>query len=354
MKPFALDTAGSTPDALRRHAGAGDTHWLMGGTTQVDLMKLNVLEPDRLVDITPLRNTATPPEDRDGTIQISAFMSMHDAAGHALLRRRLPMLVESLSQAASRQIRMMASLGGNVLQRTRCGYYRDTSWKACNRRDPGSGCAARENTAWAHAVLGTSEACIAIYPGDLAQALVALDATIEVEGVNRAPRLMRFADLHRLPGRTPELQWNLTAGDLITGFRIPAQPWMARSRYVKVRDRASYEFALASAAVALDLDPSGTVREARIGLGGGCYGSLAGARGRGIARGPACRRIERQPGRGDCLPVRGGATRHAAPPRSRQSDAGPRAGRGRRNGDRAWLSRRPSARRCRAWTASPR
>jgi xanthine dehydrogenase YagS FAD-binding subunit len=160
----------------------------------------------------------------------------------------------------------MASLGGNVLQRTRCSYFRDTRWAACNKRNPGSGCAALNGVTRKLAILGTSESCIATYPGDFAQALVALDATVEIAGPTGA-RSLRFEDLHRLPGSTPHIETNLQPGELITGFRVPAGGWTHRSLYLKIRDRESYEFALASAAVAVELDGK-TVKQARIALGG--------------------------------------------------------------------------------------
>jgi xanthine dehydrogenase YagS FAD-binding subunit len=160
----------------------------------------------------------------------------------------------------------MATLGGNVLQRTRCNYFRDTSWSACNKRNPGSGCAAVDGLNRQHAVLGTSKDCIATYPGDFAQALLALDANVDIAGAN-GDRTMPFAALHRMPGSTPNVETALVPGDVITGFTIPAGPWTRRSLYMKIRDRQSYEFALASAAVALDL-VDGVVKQARIALGG--------------------------------------------------------------------------------------
>jgi xanthine dehydrogenase YagS FAD-binding subunit len=176
------------------------------------------------------------------------------------------MIAQALQLAASAQIRNMASLGGNVLQRTRCNYFRDTSYANCNKRNPGSGCAAMEGINRMHAVLGTSEQCIATYPGDFAQALIALDAQVELNG-RRGNREIAFASLHRPPGETPEVETTLTPGELITAFRVPTTPFARRSLYLKIRDRESYEFALASAAVALDID-GGTVRQARIALGG--------------------------------------------------------------------------------------
>ena len=160
----------------------------------------------------------------------------------------------------------MASLGGNILQRTRCNYFRDTAWAACNKRNPGSGCAALDGINRQHAVLGASANCIALYPGDFAQALIALDATLSVTG-SSGTRSIPFATLHRQPGDTPHIETTLAPGDLITDITVPAGPWTRRSLYMKIRDRQSYEFALASAAVALHLD-GGIVRQARIALGG--------------------------------------------------------------------------------------
>jgi xanthine dehydrogenase YagS FAD-binding subunit len=191
---------------------------------------------------------------------------MNEAESHAEIVRDYPVIAQSLRLAASPQIRNMASLGGNVLQRTRCPYFRDTSWAACNKRVPGSGCAAMHGVARRLAVLGTSDHCIANYPGDFAVALTALDAQIDLLGPN-GRRSLAFEDLHRLPGASPHLETILAPGEIITAFRIPAAPFARRSLFLKIRDRESYEFALASAAVALDLS-AGVVREARIGLGG--------------------------------------------------------------------------------------
>jgi xanthine dehydrogenase YagS FAD-binding subunit len=191
---------------------------------------------------------------------------MSQAANHPVLRRDFPVIVQSLELAASPQLRNMASLAGNVLQRTRCPYFRDVSYTNCNKRLPGSGCAALEGVNRQHAVLGTSEACIATYPGDFAQALIALDATVEIGGAE-GTRVIPFASLHQTPGVKPQIETILAPGELITAFEIPAAPWTRRSLYLKIRDRESYEFALASAAVALDL-AGGRVREAHIALGG--------------------------------------------------------------------------------------
>jgi xanthine dehydrogenase YagS FAD-binding subunit len=180
------------------------------------------------------------------------------------IQRNYPVIADSLKLAASPQLRNMASLGGNVLQRTRCTYFRDVSYEACNKRNPGSGCAAMEGFNRAHAILGTSDQCIATYPGDFAQALIALDATVEIMSKSGV-RTMPFADLHKAPGKSPQIETSLLPGELISAFSIQGR-W-PRSTYLKVRDRQSYEFALSSAAVALDVQ-DGTVRDARVALGG--------------------------------------------------------------------------------------
>ena len=274
MRPFTYERADSPEAATRLAAVPADAHvrapvqFLAGGTTLLDLMKLDVMRPDRLVDINPLADTRLGRiEAGEHGLRLGALVRMAEAAEHPAVRRDYPVVAQALQQAASQQLRNMASLGGNVLQRTRCPYFRDTSWPQCNKREPGSGCAALGGVNRQHAVLGTNDRCIATYPGDLAQALVALDAAVEVAGPNGA-RTLPFASLHRPPGDTPHVETTLVPGELITALTVPAAPWTRRSLYLKVRDRASYEFALASAAVALDLAPDGMVREARIGLGG--------------------------------------------------------------------------------------
>ena len=189
---------------------------------------------------------------------------MSDVADNPDIRRNYPVIAETLNLAASPQLRNMAALGGNVLQRTRCTYFRDVSYGNCNKRNPGSGCAALDGFNRTQAVLGTSPHCIATYPGDFAQALIALDATVEITG-RSGVRTIPFAQLHKAPGDSPQIETSLSSGELISGFTIPGR-W-PRSVYLKTRDRQSYEFALASAAIALDLD-NGTVRDARVALGG--------------------------------------------------------------------------------------
>jgi xanthine dehydrogenase YagS FAD-binding subunit len=241
--------------------------YIAGGTNLTDYMALEVIKPHRLIDINPLpASRYAQIEATEQGLRFGALVRMSQAEEHPLVRSRYPVIRDTLVLAASRQIRNMASLGGNVLQRTRCEYFRETSW-GCNRRAPGSGCSALLGVNRQHAILGTSEHCIATYPGDLAQALIALDATVDTIGAPSGPRRIRFAQLHRQPGNTPHIETTLHPAELITHINVPAGPWTARSRYVKVRDRESYQFALTSAAVALHLDGA-TVREARIALGG--------------------------------------------------------------------------------------
>ncbi len=273
MRPFEYSRAGDALDAVRAASVAAPSptespvQYLGGGTTLVDLMKLDVMRPTRLVDITGLdRKRYGAVEVGDKGVRIGALARMSEVADNAELRRDYPVVTDALWLAASQQLRVMARVGGNVLQRTRCSYFRDTKFTSCNKREPGSGCAALEGQNRGHAILGGSGDCIAMYPGDWAQALIALDANVEVLGSGGA-RSIRFADLHRPPGSTPQIETVLKPGDLITAFVIPASPVAKRSLYRKVRDRESYAFASASAAVALDLDGD-TVRDARIALGG--------------------------------------------------------------------------------------
>jgi xanthine dehydrogenase YagS FAD-binding subunit len=273
MRPFHYEHAPDRATALRAGAATrGPSHieapvqYLAGGTTLIDLMKLDVMRPSTLVDINALaREDGGIRADAD-QLRLGALARMSEVEAHPAVRRDYPVIAQTMLLAASPQIRNMASLGGNVLQRTRCPYFRDTSFSACNKRSPGSGCAALEGVNRRLAVLGVSDHCIANYPGDFAIALAALGATVDLEGPS-GRRVIAFEDLHRLPGDTPHIETNLAPGELITGFAVPAGPWTRRSLYLKIRDRESYEFALAAAAVGLDLE-GGVVREARIGLGG--------------------------------------------------------------------------------------
>ncbi|MGX5832329.1 FAD binding domain-containing protein [Mesorhizobium sp. 43Arga] len=275
MRPFVYEqpTDISTAVALASRFTTNDdqptrakAQFIAGGTNLADYMKLGVAEPDRLLDLNRLKD----PGLRqilvtDDGLRFGALVRMGEVSDHAEVKRRYPVIADSLRLAASGQIRNMASLAGNVLQRTRCEYFRETSWP-CNKRVPGSGCAAMEGFNRQHAVFGASDACIATYHGDFAQALIALDAVVHAEG-SRGGRKIPLAKLHRRPGDTPHIETDLAADEIITAIGVPAIPWARRSMYLKIRDRESYAFALASAAVALDLD-EGAVREARIALGG--------------------------------------------------------------------------------------
>lgn len=264
MRPFRHQAPSTLREALDAAADS-TTSYLGGGTTLVDLMKLDVLRPAQLVDLAMLPELSLI-EAKPTGLHIGALARMADVAAHPVVRREYPALSQSLLLAASPQIRNMARVGGNLVQRTRCSYYRDISFEMCNRRSPGSGCAAIQGNNRGHAILGTSAHCIATYPGDFAVALVALGATLELRDRHET-RLMPLERLHRLPGSTPDLETTLKTGEMITAIHVPAGPWTRRSLYLKIRDRSSYSFALASAAVALSLDGD-RVREARIGLGG--------------------------------------------------------------------------------------
>lgn len=263
MQPFDYQRPTRDTSAVEQYGK--DSAFLAGGTNLVDYMRLEVSRPQRLIDINHLDAKFRQIEVTEDGLRFGALVRMAEAEDHPHVRDHYPVIHDTLRLAASRQIRNMATLGGNPLQRTRCEYFREISWP-CNRRQPGSGCAAMEGVNRQHAVLGTSEHCIATYPGDFAQALILLDATVETRSPMGA-RMIAFARLHRLPGDTPHIETILEAGELITAIRIPAGAWTRRSCYVKVRDRDSYQFSLASAAVALDLDGD-TIRSARIALGG--------------------------------------------------------------------------------------
>jgi xanthine dehydrogenase YagS FAD-binding subunit len=273
MRPFSYHRATDPYSAAQFIAASATGHtpltdgtvqFLAGGTTLVDLMKLDVMRPATVVDINPLAAQWSAIALDGNGVQLGALARMSDVADHDGIQRNYPVIADTLKLAASAQLRNMATLGGNVLQRTRCNYFRDVSYDNCNKRNPGSGCAALEGFNRTHAVLGTSEQCIATYPGDFAQALIALDAVVNVVGRSGA-RQIPFAQLHKAPGATPQIETILAEGELITGFSIPGR-W-PRSVYLKARDRQSYEFALASAAVALDMQ-DGIVRDARVAVGG--------------------------------------------------------------------------------------
>ncbi|WP_410641749.1 FAD binding domain-containing protein [Amycolatopsis sp. lyj-346] len=261
MRAYDFTRPGSVDRALR-DARDGSAY-VAGGTTLVDLMKLEVLTPSRVVDINrlPLHGVTV---DRTG-LHIGALERMSDVARHDAVRSRYPVISQALELSASPQLRNMASMGGNLLQRTRCSYFRDVS-TPCNKRTPGSGCAAVAGHNRMHAVFGTSDACVATHASDVAVALVALEAQVHLTG-RTGPRTLPLAGFYRLPGRTPHVENQLRAGELVTGLTVPHLPWATRSAYLKVRDRQSYEFALTSAAIALDIG-RGVIRGARVAAGG--------------------------------------------------------------------------------------
>ncbi|KYG21600.1 FAD-binding molybdopterin dehydrogenase, partial [Bradyrhizobium sp. AT1] len=236
----ALSAAAAANDVLTKAAAQP----LAGGTTLIDLMKLDVMRPAAIVDINPLAHAWSAIEPGTDGLRLGALAKMSNVAAHDGIQRHYPVIANSLKLAASAQLRNMATLGGNVMQRTRCSYFRDVSYENCNKRNPGSGCAAMDGVNRMHAVLGVSDQCIATYPGDFAQALVALDAMVEITG-RSGTRNLPFAELHKAPGNTPDIETTLKPGELISAFSISGR-W-PRSVYLKARDRQSYEFALSSA-----------------------------------------------------------------------------------------------------------
>jgi xanthine dehydrogenase YagS FAD-binding subunit len=260
----AFDLAGAPdPAAAVSLAAAPDAKYIAGGTDLMQLMKDGVERPRRLVDLAglPLDAIADGPEG----LAVGALVTMADLAVHPVVVERYPVVAAALLASASPQVRNMATIGGNLLQRTRCGYFRDTGFP-CNKREPGSGCPAIPGENRMHAILGGSELCVATHPSDLAVALVMLGATLEVSGP-AGPRRLAVGALHRLPGDAPERDTVLAPGDLITALRLPADPLFRRSAYLKVRDRASFEFALVSAAAAIELT-DGRIARARLAAGG--------------------------------------------------------------------------------------
>jgi xanthine dehydrogenase YagS FAD-binding subunit len=263
MHPFEYSRATDAAHALTSGAKP-QTKFVAGGTNLIDLMKCEVERPARLVDINALPLATI--EAVKGGIRIGALARMSDVAANALVRQHAPAISQALLASASPQLRNAASIGGNLMQRTRCPYFRELTWTPCNKRNPGSGCSAIEGDNRMHAILGTSEHCIATHPSDFAVAVAALDAVIALRGPN-GERHVAAVDFHLLPGSTPQLEHDLKHGELITSVFIPDAPHTHHSSYLKVRDRASYEFALASAAVGLNVE-NGVIRSARVALGG--------------------------------------------------------------------------------------
>jgi xanthine dehydrogenase YagS FAD-binding subunit len=263
MEPFKLIRVPDNLTAIHS-AGVDRSKFIAGGTNMLDLMKLNIETPKQVVDINKL-SLYKIDELPNGGVRIGALVKNSDLSYHPYIIKNFPVLSEALLSGASPQLRNMATTGGNLMQRTRCPYFYNTDF-ACNKRLPGSGCAALSGYNRMNAVLGTSDKCIATHPSDMCVALAALGAVIHVQGI-KGTRTIPFADFHLLPGQTPHIEHNLKQDELITHIEIPALPFAAKSHYLKVRDRASYEFALTSAAVALDIQ-NGTIRGARIALGG--------------------------------------------------------------------------------------
>ncbi len=264
MNPFAYTRATNQQAAIQAIMQQ-NAKFIAGGTNLLDLMKENVEQPARLVDINRLELTQI--AERDGGLRLGALAKNGDTANHRLVRERYPLVTQAILAGASAQLRNAATNGGNLMQRTRCYYFYDTAMP-CNKRAPGSGCGALEGFSRIHAIFGTSPLCIATHPSDMCVALAALDAVVQVEGP-RGARSIPFAEFHRLPGETPELDTNLQRDELITAIDLPAtaNAFADHSYYLKVRDRASYAFALVSVAAALDIR-NGIIEEARVAMGG--------------------------------------------------------------------------------------
>jgi xanthine dehydrogenase YagS FAD-binding subunit len=264
MNNFAYARASDVADAVRRIAGDPDAKFIAGGTNLIDLMKENVARPSLLIDITqlPLRRVE---DTQDGGLRIGALVPNSDLAYHPQIEARYPLLASAILAGASPQLRNMASTGGNLLQRTRCMYFYDTT-TPCNKRTPGSGCSALEGINRMHAILGASPHCIATHPSDMCVALAALEARVLAAG-SAGERSIAFADFHRLPGDMPHVDSTLREDEIITAIELPPQGFAGNYSYLKVRDRLSYAFALVSVAVGLEMNGD-TIRQARLALGG--------------------------------------------------------------------------------------
>jgi xanthine dehydrogenase YagS FAD-binding subunit len=269
MRPFKYTRATDAANAVQTASANNNSKFLAGGTNILDLMKEDVERPDELVDITRLNltNIKTVSDGANkGGVSIGGLGKNTDAANHPLVRQNYPLLSQAILAGASAQIRNMATNGGNLNQRTRCPYFYDVAMP-CNKREPGTGCGALEGVNRMHAVFGWSKDCVAVNPSDMCVALVALDATVKVQGTDGKERSIPFADYHRLPGDTPQKDNNLNPGELITAIEIPKNNFADKSYYLKVRDRASYAFALVSVAAALETNGN-KISQARIAMGG--------------------------------------------------------------------------------------
>jgi xanthine dehydrogenase YagS FAD-binding subunit len=264
MIGFEYSRASNVADAVTQMTASPGAKFVAGGTNLVDLMKVYVEKPAKLIDVTRLPLDKVE-ETASGGLRIGALVRNSDLAYHPVVERRYPMLSSAIQAGASQQLRNMASTGGNLVQRTRCAYFYDIT-TPCNKREPGTGCSAKDGLNRMNAILGTSDACIAVHPSDMCVALAVLEATIHVTGP-RGDRAIALADFHRLPGDTPQHETNLNADELITAVELPPRGFASHHTYLKIRDRLSYAFALVSVAAGLELD-GGRIREARFALGG--------------------------------------------------------------------------------------
>jgi len=264
MINFQYTRANDVADAVRQIAGNPNAKFVAGGTNLIDLMKMDVERPNKVIDITrlPLKQVENTP---GGGLRIGALVRNTDVAYHPLVEERYPVLASAVMAGASQQLRNMASTGGNLLQRTRCHYFYDIG-TPCNKREPGSGCSAIDGHNRMHAILGASDGCIAVHPSDMCVALALLEATVHVSSAS-GDRVIAFSEFHRLPGDTPQRDTNLNAGEIITAVELPPKGFAKNYTYLKIRDRLSYAFALVSVAVGLELDGD-TIKEGRFALGG--------------------------------------------------------------------------------------
>ncbi len=267
MNPFTYSRVVDSNEAISGIGSKPHAKFIGGGSNLIDLMKMGVETPDALIDINhlPLAKIEELPNGKG--VRIGAMVRNSDLAENSLIKSRYPVLSEAILAGASPQLRNVATTGGNLLQRTRCYYFYDPAFPACNKRNPGSGCGAIDGYNRIHAILGQSDKCIATHPSDMCVALAALDAVVRVRGP-KGEREIPFADFHRLPGDTPERETNLGPDELIVAVDLPPIPFTTRSHYLKVRDRASYAFALVSVAAALDVEPNKEIKAARLALGG--------------------------------------------------------------------------------------
>lgn len=264
MRPFNYSRASEAASAVSTVSGNKEAKFIAGGTNLLDLMKEGVENPGALVDISRLNLSQI--RETNGNLSIGALARNSDTANHPLVRQNFPLISQAILAGASQQLRNMATNGGNLMQRTRCQYFYDVAMP-CNKRTPGTGCGALEGINRIHAIFGWNEKCIATYPGDMANALYALDAVVKVRGASGQERVIPINDFHRLPGDAPEKDNTLAHGELIQSIELPKNNFAARSYYLKVRDRASYAFALVSVAAALEMDGN-NIKEARVCLGG--------------------------------------------------------------------------------------